>query len=252
VRADEKKEEGMAKHDGSTRRTITAFVAGALAVGLIGLYSGGVAIATHEPAQKVAATGSDIEEVNDNTVILSETARVASTEDLVLQLTAECSILTELTTGNESGSTEDEASATGTVRLRIEIDGTPVFVATNDATGGDDDAEDDDDEAGEVTFCNRTYERMVSDNEDPSDGLDTEHDFIRTRAANAFNWLATDIGVNYDDPANGNNIVLIEVIADFDTTTAGDAVADAFVGSRTLIAEPTNASTHETVDPAGQ
>ena len=213
--------------------------------GLFGIQG---AQATHEPAQKVAATGSDVDTVGEDSIVLSEQVRVSSSQDMVLQLAAECSILTQLTTNNDTPSSE----AFGSVRMRIEIDGVPVAVATDDAIGGADDTNDDDNEVGEVTFCDRAYSRSVTDGEDPADGIDEEHDYIRTRTSNSFNWLATDIGFNYDDPANGNNIVDIVVFADYDVSTTGDAVADAFLGSRTLIAEPTNASTHETVDPAGQ
>jgi hypothetical protein len=218
-----------------------------VAMTMILLASAPQADASHEPAQKVAAAGSDVDQVNDDTPVLSETVRVSSTQDLVLQLTAECSILTALTTNNDNPS----STAFGSVRMRVEIDGVPVAVATDETTASEDDAADDDDEVGEVTFCNRTYSRSVTDEEDPEDGIDEEDDYIRTRTANAFNWLATDIGFNYDSPVNGNNIVEIVVFADYDTDTAGEALAEAFVGSRTLIAEPTNASVHESVDPQG-
>ena len=238
---------------GITQRWLTAGFAVIAAALMIALVTAPSADAGHEPAQKVAATGSDIDTVGQDDIVLQEQVRVSSTQDLVLQLTSECSILTELTTGpDEEAGASDNAMAFGAVRMRIEIDGTPVAVASDDDASSEDDAADDDNEIGEVTFCNRTYERTVTDGEDPQDGIDEEHDYIRTRTANAFNWLATDIGFNYDDPANGNNIVDIVVYADYDVSTAGDAVADAFIGSRTLIAEPTNASTHETVDPAGQ
>ena len=204
--------------------------------------------AGHESANKVAAAGSDIENVEDDSVVLSETVRVSSTEDLVLQLTAECSILTHLVTNNDSPS----ARAFGSVRMRVEIDGIPVAVATDDTAGsGEDDQADDDSEIGEVTFCNRAYQRTVTDQEDPEDGIDEEDDFIDTRTANAFNWLATDVGFNYD--ADGDNVVTIEVIADYDTEAEGaeGTLAEAYIGSRTLIAEPTNASVHEAVEPQG-
>lgn len=231
-----------------TGRWLTAALAIVAAGLMIALVTTPSAEAGHEPAQKVAAAGSDIDEVDDSTPILSETVRVSSTQDLVLQLTAECSILTELTTGpSDQPGASDSAFAFGSVRMRIEIDGVPVAVANDEAGTNEGDAEDNDDEIGEVTFCNRAYSRTVTDGEDDEDGLDEEHDFIRTRTSNAFNWLALDIGFNFDSPTNGNNIVLIEVFADFDTSTTGDAVADAFVGSRTLIAEPTNASVHEVV-----
>ena len=203
--------------------------------------------AGHEPAQKVAAAGSDIEQVEDDTPVLSETVRVSSTQDMVLQLTAECSILTQLTTNND----EPSSSAFGSVRMRIEIDGVPVGVTTVEEEGADDVA-DDDDEIGEVTFCNRAYSRTVSDGETPADGIDEESDFIDTRTANAFNWLAMDIGFNYDSPTNGNNIVNVVVYADYDEEASGTGdLADAFIGSRTLIAEPVHASIHETVEDHG-
>ena len=226
-------------------RWAMAAMAVLLASTMIMLVTTPSADAGHEPANKVAAAGSDVEQVNDSTPVLSETVRVASTQDLVLQLTAECSIITELTTNDTTQSSE----AFGSVRMRITIDGTEVGVTTVEGTG-DDDTADDDDEIGEVTFCNRAYGRTVTD-EEGGDGQDDESDFIRTRTANAFNWLATDVGFNYDDPANGNNIVEIVVFADYDTAETGEALAEAFVGSRTLIAEPTHASVHETVEPTG-
>jgi hypothetical protein len=209
--------------------------------------------AHHEPANKFAAAGSDIDTIGGEAeeVVLSETMKVSTPFDLMLQLTSECSILTELTTNNDTPT----STAFGSVRMRIEIDGTPVPVSTNDTKGaGADDVEDgSDDEIGEVTFCNRAYSRTEVNDETAQDGIDEESDYIRTRSANAFNWVATDVGRTYDKPLAGqsNNVVLIEVIADYDVSTAGNAVADAFVGSRTLIAEPTNLSVHERVDPQG-
>ena len=210
------------------------------------------ASATHMPANKGAAAGSDLDTIGQDDLLLSETMKVSSPQDLIIQVTAECSILTELTTGGStSPGATDTATAFGAVRLRVTIDGEEVPVARNDGAGGVDDGEDDDDEIGEVTFCNRAYSRTVTDGEDPQDGIDEEHDYIATRTANAFNWLALDTGVIYDDPANGNNILQINLYADYDVTTVGDAVADAFVGSRTMIIEPIKLSIHEQVNDDG-
>jgi hypothetical protein len=237
---------------GSLRiRRISAVAAAAILGAAVFAVVSPKADAHHEPANKFAAAGSDVDEVfaEEDTVVLSETMKVSTPFDLLLQATAECSILTELTTSNDSPSSD----AFGSVRLRVEIDGTPVPVASDDTAtgGGADDATDDDNEIGEVTFCNRAYHRDVTDDENPADGQDIEHDFIDTRTANAFNWIATDVGRVYDNPANGNNIVRIELIADYDVEATDNAVANAFVGSRTLVAEPTNLSVHETVDPQG-
>jgi hypothetical protein len=233
------------------RKASTPLVALLLAVTLFVAYqAGNTANATHEPANKGAAAGSDIDEISDAEPILSETMKVASPEDVIINVSTECSILTELTTNNDSLN----SMAFGSVRLWVEIDGRRVPVAVNDtAVDGDDEVEDDGDESdiGEVTFCNRAYERTVADDEDPADGVDSEHDYIRTRTANSFQWLALDTGVVYDDPSNGNNVLTVELWADFDTTTAGEAVADAFVGSRTMIIEPVKVSIHEQVQDQG-
>ncbi|HWL66632.1 MAG TPA: hypothetical protein VNP73_11710 [Actinomycetota bacterium] len=205
------------------------------------------------PADKFAVTGSDVDEVNDNTTILAEQMRVSSPADLILQVTAECSILTQLLTNNE----QPASDVFGSVRLRVEIDGVNVPVATNDIVGGggaDDTPNpdvgegDDDDEVGEVTFCNRAYGREVTDGEDPADGIDSQDDYIATRAANAFNWIALNAGGDVYD-ADGDNILNIAVIADYDVETTGMGnVAEAFVGSRTLVVEPTHLAVNETTD----
>lgn len=218
-----------------------------LAAVLFTAYTATSATANHEPANKAGAAGSDIDAVGEDQVILSETMKVSSPEDLIIQVTAECSILTALTTNNDNPT----STAFGSVRLRVEVDGRPVPVALNESNGSEDDADDDDNEIGEVTFCNRAYSRTVTDGEDPADGIDEEDDYIRTRTANAFNWLALDTGVVYDDPANGNNILTIKLIADYDTDTAGEAIAEAFVGSRTMIIEPIRVSIHEQVQDQG-
>lgn len=231
---------------GILRKLSTALTALLLVATVFVAYTN-IAVATHQPADKVQASGDDIEHVTDDTVVLSETMKVSSPSDLIIQVTAECSILTALTTNSDTPA----STSRGSVRLRVEVDGREVPVAYNDtpATPGGDDEEDDDNETGEVTFCNRTYSRTVVDEESPTDGIDEESDFIDTRTANAFNWFAINTGTLYDDPANGNNILQIDVIADYDTATEGTATADAFVGSRTLIVEPVHSQNDQQVGP---
>ena len=232
----------------SLRRTLFTMLCGAMAAFLVFSLAGlRDASASHEPANKGAAAGSDLDTIGQDQLLLSETMKVSSPEDLIVSVTAECSILTAITTNNDS----ENAFAFGSVRLRVEIDGKEVPVAVDDDATSEDDAADDNDEIGEVTFCNRAYERTVTDQEDPLDGVDEEDDYIRTRTANAFNWIALDTGVMYDDPANGNNILTIELFADYDTSTVGEAVAEAFVGSRTMVIEPIRLSIHEQVEPQG-
>lgn len=235
------------------------------------------ATANHQPANKFGAAGSTLESIgaNDVRLLLDETMKVPTTHDLLLQVSAECSILTALQTGEHPGGpgeSTDSASAFGQVQVFVTIDGTTVPVSTSDVDPNQRGIQTDD---GEVVFCNRAYERRVADTEvqgngDAKDGIDTEEDYIRTRTANAFNWMALDIG-RYDKPnvplGTSKNVVKIEVWARYATAATaagnpaspaclsdaplGQTCAEAKVGRRTLIAEPTNLSVHEQVQPVG-
>lgn len=208
----------------------TLFVTSALLVTYVAPRAG----ADHEPANKVAAAGSQVEVMGagDTVAILQERVKVSSNADLVLSLTAECDILTELTTGGNGA--EDSAGAFGQVRTWITVDNKVVPVSTDDV-----------DETGKVVLCNRAHNKSITDAEDDGDGTDEEYDMTQTRQANGFNWLALDTGFAYDDRANGNNVLDIVVWAEFTETTLNRADAEALVGHRTLIVEPTNASIHE-------
>lgn len=213
-------------------------------------YTAQQAIGGHMPADKVAAAGSTIDTIEDATPILQDTMKVSSPSDLILSVTAECSILTALSTqGSDVADSQETDSAEGKIEIWVTIDGRPVPVASDDA-----------DQDGRVVFCNQAYQRTVQDTESSDDGHDSERDFIRTRHANAFNWLAIDTGTVYDDPSNGNNILNIQVWARYMDSTAGAGrcrqdtaqpafatCSEAIVGQRTLIVEPTKLSIHEEV-----
>lgn len=189
------------------------------------------AIADHQPADKVAASGStmeilqpspdpDDEEAEDSRVVtlLSTSLRTSTPSDLMFSVTAECSITTTLKTeGN------DEAGAEGVVEVWVEIDGERVGVnntSTSTTTGK---AEDD----GEVVFCNQANQRetMFGDDEDA-----TIETFLRTKQANGFNWVALNVG---------NEVKQIDVKARLTATATNEATAEAVVGRRTLVVEPT-------------
>lgn len=240
-----------------TRKIPTILGALLLAATLFTAYTATMAQADHMPADKVAAAGTTIERL-ENTAepILQETMKVSSPTDLILSVTAECSILTALDTeGSTADNAQDTESTEGTVEIWVTIDGTIVPVAST-AAGAPAERPD-----GKVVFCNRAYERTIQDVESSNDGYDSERDFIRTRTANAFNWMAINSGTYYDE--GNDNILNIAVWATYtDSTPAGErcseATADpaafmtcseAFVGQRTLIVEPTKLSVHEQVTP---
>lgn len=226
---------------------VTAFAMGVIAVGQ-GAFAAG---STPSPANKTAAIGNTIDDQTPNTdhVVLHEQMKVSSPADLILNLSAECSILTQLVTGSGGTDATGQADTSGTVEMYVTIDDKPVPVAgdPNDRSGDD----------GQVVFCNRDYGRRVTDMENDTDGQDRIADYIRTRTANAFQWLALNTGTAYDSPANGQNILDIDVHAvytDIDATTGAcdsdfsQTCSMAFVGKRTLIVEPTHASVVERTD----
>lgn len=181
--------------------------------------------ATHSPADKVVAAGSKIEVVSPNkeVTILEASLKTSKPTDLILSISMECSIFTELVTGPSADGGSDSATAAGTVRAWVEIDGeiVPINSVSGSPAAGD--------ESDEVTFCNRVYKRTVTDAEDPLDGQDIEEDFIRTKNANSFNWLRLDMG---------SGIHTIVVKATLEQETLGDATAEAAIGNRSLIVEP--------------
>lgn len=253
---------------GTTRKVSTVLLGFIAAVTLFVAYSiGNIAQATHQPADKTTVAAATIDQVGatgSHVPILREEMKVSSPSDLILQLSAECSILTALQTGEGPGGPgepSDSARAEGQIRMWITVDGVPVPVSAADSDPRTQGVQIDD---GKVVFCNRTYERKVTDSEvnDPEDGIDTEEDYIRTRTANAFNWFALDTGFNYDSPTNGNNILEIIVWAEYTKapacTTAqsvdpiGATCADALVGKRSLIIEPVHAANDENTLPGGE
>ena len=201
-------------------------VAAAAVVGAIVLFLSNTGVtATHEPADKVAASGSTAVVISpaENVTLLSEKIRTSAPSDLLLGVTAECVITTELTTvGN------DVSSAEGRVRVWVEFDGTPVPVSADDAV-----------DPGRVTFCNRFEERETTNFDDEDATIRTLHE---AGIAGGFNWLKID---------TGPGLHTITVKATLSTAATDNATALAAVGKRTLIIEPTKAANDETVTEVG-
>lgn len=210
----------------STPKVVVA--AGALAVITATVWPSG-AEANHQPADKVVAAASKLEEISprEEVTLLTSTLRTSSPTDLILAVSMECSIFTGLVTGPSSDGGTDSAMASGHVRAWVEIDGQIVPVnSVSTSTLAAPPAGDDTDK---VTFCNRTYQRTVTDAEDPLDGQDIEDDYIDTKAANAFNWLRLNMGA-------GTHTIAVK--GTLSQATSGDATASAVVGNRSLIVQP--------------
>ncbi|HVF04728.1 MAG TPA: hypothetical protein VNA20_07810 [Frankiaceae bacterium] len=211
----------------------------AVTLALIGGYFAQGTYAAGIPANKVAASGSGTEVVHaaTDTLLLSETVKINNPTDLVIGVSAECAILTQVT-NSANGQTE---RAFGEVKIYVTINGKRVPVA------------DDDSDQGRVVFCNRAQEQQWTDTATgPNAGDDADdqlRQFIDTRTANAFTWLAMNIGTEYG--GTQNNVHKIEVWADWDVAESANAVAKAAVGNRTLILEPVKAANDERVTELG-
>lgn len=168
------------------------------------------ASATHAPANKVAAVGSTIQVFGPTQAVtlLSGTMKASKPTDLLLTVSLECSIITQVTTvGN------DNEQAFGRVEVWVQMDGRPVGVTDSDD--------------GRVVFCDRVHRQQTSLFDDGDATIAT---FLSTRTAHAFTWVALNAG-------SGAHV--FEVKARLTEAATQGAVADAAVGKRTFVAEPT-------------
>ena len=229
------------------RRSLSSILSIALIATLaFTTYTATRADASHEPANKVAAAGSTIEvigEAEGPVSILQEQLRVSSPADLLIQVQLECSLVTDVkTTG------DDDQHAEAQFNVWVTVDGTPVPVSAvapaNNEGGTDGDN-------GSVTFCNRRYQRIVSglnnelDTDDSDDDLTIET-FLKTKATHGFNWIALNTGRDGYDK-DGDNVLDVQVWADYTESETDTGTASAVIGGRTLIIEPENLSVHEAV-----
>lgn len=196
-----------------------------LVAGFVVQQASGAQGAGPEPANKVSAAGATAEVIaqGESVVLMTEYVKTSKPTDLILGVTTECSITTELTTVGD-----DFSEAEGQVRVWVEIDDVPVPVSDDDTN-----------EAGKVVFCNRLYQRTTSMFDDEDATIKTLMD---TRNANGFNWMALDVG---------SATHKIEVVAELTSNASSNAQAMAAVGKRTLIVEPVKSANNEAVTELG-
>src|SRR4051812_49337361 len=109
------------------------------------------------PADKMTVTASktSVSAPNTDATLMTAQMKTSTPADLLLQVTAECTILSQITnTGSET------QAYTAKVELWIEIDGHPVPVVppatTTGASGGSGGSDN-----GRVVFCNREFQRTT-------------------------------------------------------------------------------------------
>lgn len=211
----------------SPRAVIAAGLAGTLAVGVAtSLAASGSG--PNYPADKATFTSSQTRILDPGTAgtsqpqpVLTAKMRTSNPADLVLQLTSECSILSNIT--NMGNDTQNYST---TVRMWVTVDGIPVSVvpaptASGASSGGN--GKDD----GKIVFCNREFTRTTVF----SDNQESIQDIEATEQANAFNWVAPNVGSGIHD---------IVVFAEFDNTNSSDATSHGVIDSRSLTINATN------------
>lgn len=200
-----------------------------LAGGFVVTQAAGAA-ANHTPADKPFAAASKVVRFSPGARVplLTATVKNSKPTDMVLQVSLECSIITDnVIVGSEQPGAQESALTEGTVRTWIEVDGQIVPIISASGTSQPPPAPGDD--TDKVTFCNRVFNRTVADREDPQDGIDGSRDYIETKSANSFNWVRLNMG------SGQHTITLYGDLSHF--ATSGSA-ASAYVGNRSMIGLP--------------
>lgn len=181
------------------------------------------------PANKAAASGSSIEVAGpqQNKLLMSETVKTPGSGNLLLGVTLECSIVTNLVNTTDSSGTST-SSASGTIKVWLTIDGTAtagIVKVSEDDTGS---------EPGKVTFCDRAYRMDTAGL--PQDSV--IRTYLSTKSAHGFNWMATNVGAGTHT---------IQVWATLSQAASTDATASAVIGKRTLTVEQVKSANNEAV-----
>jgi hypothetical protein len=204
-----------------------------------------------QPADKAVAAGSTVQDVAPSatgTQLMQATFKTSKPEDLLMSLSLECSIITDVMvpgTTTPNGTSTGEAAGAVKVWLTIEGDGqpTPIIVPITDTSAPPQDPSQQraGGEADKVTFCDRDHKVTVTDKENPPNGTDALEEYQFTKTANDFNWVRLNAGSGTHtvrvwaqfipkDPSDPANAA---------ATTTANSTAHGFVGNRTLIIEPT-------------
>jgi hypothetical protein len=175
---------------------------------------------TNLPADKMTVAGSNVEVATPDTdvVVLQAQMRTSNVADLVFQVSSECSIVTDVTNTGDTTS-----SAEGTIQMWVTVDDKPVGVIPG--TQGQSDT-------GMVTFCNRKYSTTTSGFL-PTQTIET---YEATKSANAFNWVAMNVG------SGVHTIKLHAMLTHDETGTATDSMV---VGNRTLVVNTTQTAQNQ-------
>ena len=195
-----------------------------------------------QPANKIAAAGTTVEHMTNDmagrrvVTLFDEMIKVSGPSDLLIEVNAECALWTEVIVVDDDDSNTPEVDVPASesearVKVWVTIDDVDVLVTEQEL------------DDGKVVFCDRVHGMTLRENEGDDDN-ETISNYLRTRTANSFAWIALNAG---DYPGDGLNHH-VEVFAELDAAVnMGEGSAEAAVGKRTLIVEPVMMANNEQV-----
>jgi hypothetical protein len=213
---------------------------------LITAWTANQANANHQPANKAAASASKIERLEADlppevgAAILTSTFKTSAPTDLMMNVTLECAIVTELLAQGGPEVTTAMGEAEGRIRVWLTFDGEVVPINTMSDNPQPQDSTAPGNDSDYVTFCNNHQRFSVTDAEDGMDGTDSFATYLKTKTANAFNWVYLNTG-------SGLHTVEVRAAYDEPTVATPGSTATGMVGNRMLIIEPTKFSNHASV-----
>jgi hypothetical protein len=216
-------------------RRSTWWVAGVLAVVGAFLLGSSAFGSSAMPADKAYASGRTavIVAPNSNATLLTAVLKTSGPEDLIFYVSLQCSIVTEVTS---TGSTMPAfVEAEGNVDVWVTVDGATVPIQSvssnpqpsNSSVAGTD--------ADHVTFCHRDQRQSLVD----ADNNTMLTEYTATRDANAFNWVYLNAGAGTHTVTVHATLTRNPMTGCSNPPVAGVTCADAIVGNRVLIVEPT-------------
>jgi hypothetical protein len=212
-----------------------------------------------QPANKAVAAGGHLQVLDPKTPVpvLTASLKTSKPEDLLLNVSFECSIITDVLVNGTGPSTDPNtpatatAEASGAIRAWLTIDGDSNIIPIQDTSAPPQDPSQQakGGEADKVTFCDRDNKITITDKEQPADGTDQLENYESTKSANAFNWVRLNAGsgdhtiklwVEFDQPAQ-----------DAQGPNSADSTSHGYVGNRTLVIEPTKLANNAVIADTG-
>ena len=187
-----------------------------------------------EPANKPGVAinrGAPITFVNTSAPVrvLTEVVKTSKPTDLLLSVTAETSIITDVTT---TGSQTQSADGKLEFYITLDNDPTPILPsgspASNQTRQGD---------TGRIVFANQIYRRTTNLGTD--DENDTIQTYLETKHATGFNWAVLNA------QAGIHTITVWAEYTENESSTA--ALATGVIGNRSLIVQPIKCQVNESV-----